>query len=182
MRWHYMQRLSAPVCPQTLHTRAEKAHRRNDFAGLDSLKLPFVQWIFAIADFRKSGDSTNGKPSRRIRPALSLMAPDFVMWSNREEERRHRPSCADSDSALSSGEFARAVVCRVLRQQLCTCKTPDSTSAFRSGSPSPPVGSYATPRACRSMIASTPYVGASSPDSLRLICRPSTRLDGLPMD
>ncbi len=27
-----------------------------------------------------------------------------------------------------------------------------------------------------------PYVGASSPDSLRLICRPSTRLDGLPMD
>ena len=71
------------------------------------------------------------------------------MWSNREEERRHRPSCADSDSALSSGEFARAVVCRVLRQQLCTCKTPDSTSACRSGSPSPPVGSYATPSSHR---------------------------------
>ena len=31
---------------------------------------------------------------------------DFVMWSNRETERRDRPSCADSDSALSSGEFA----------------------------------------------------------------------------
>ena len=107
MRWHYMQWLNAPVCPQTLHTRAEKAHRRNDFAGLDSLRLPFVQWIFAIADFRKSGDhSTNGKPSRRIRPALSMMAPDFVMWSNRETERRAKPSCADSDSALSSGEFA----------------------------------------------------------------------------
>ena len=27
-----------------------------------------------------------------------------------------------------------------------------------------------------------PYVGASSSDPLRLICRPSTRLDGLPMD
>ena len=26
---------------------------------------------------------------------------------------------------------------------------------------SPPVGSYATPRACRSMIASTPFGGAS---------------------
>ena len=102
-----MQWLNAPVCPQTLHTRAEKAHRRNDFAGLDTLRLPFVQWIFAIADFRKSGDhSTNGKPSRRIRPALSMMAPDFVMWSNRETERRAKPSCADSDSALSSGEFA----------------------------------------------------------------------------
>ena len=110
MRLHlvYMQRLSAPVCPQTLHTRAEKAHRRNDFAGLDSLKLPFVQRVLAFADFgiRKSGDSTNGKPSRRIRPALSLMAPDFVMWSNRETERRDIPPCAESDSALPSGEFA----------------------------------------------------------------------------
>ena len=36
---------------------------------------------------------------------------------------------------------------------------------------SPPVGSYATPRACRSMIALTPIVGASSLDSLRLIYR-----------
>ena len=106
------------------------------------------------------------------------------MWSNREEERRDRPSCAlpESDSALSSGEFARAVVCRVLRQQLCTCKPHTGfycvCNICLSGSFSIDE-SHATPRACRSMIASTPYVGASSPDSLRLICRPSTRLDGL---
>ena len=107
------------------------------------------------------------------------------MWSNREQERRNHHD-ADYDLCILIDKRRIRLSPGLLRSastalHLHACKANPGFHICLSESFSLD-GSHATPKACRSMIASTHIVGASSLDSLcsESICRSSTQLYGLP--